>query len=39
MVINGHAKGISYQAMINSKSLNSFFEEEDPEESKQEEEE
>jgi hypothetical protein len=28
MVINGNTKGISYDAMIKSKSLNSFFIEE-----------
>jgi hypothetical protein len=29
MVINKNTKGISYNAMINSKPLNSFFEDDD----------
>lgn len=29
MVINKNTKGISYDAMINSKSLNAFFDDDD----------
>jgi len=37
MVINGNVKGISYDAMIKSKNLNSFFGEPKVEEEKEEE--
>jgi len=37
MVINKNTKGISYNAMINSKPLNSFFEDDDSGETDEEE--